>query len=489
MNNTQDYLLYKGDILVVDDTPANLRLLVHLLTERGYKVRALPSGKLALAAVKNHPPDLILLDIMMPKINGYEVCEQLKANPTTRDIPVIFISAISEVMDKIRAFNVGGVDYVTKPFQVEEVLARVETHLENRMLHQSLQQKNDDLTQALAQLQATQAQLIQSEKMAALGQLIASISHEINTPLGAIQAASENTKLALQEFFQYLPQLLNLSASQQTDLLLLLNRSTRSNPQISTKEQRQLKRGLIEKLVAHNIDQVQDVAEMLVDLQIYDDLEPLLPCLRSPSRDRDWIFQIAYNLTRLKGNSENTLIAVERAAKTVFALKSYSRYSHSHEKQLVQLTDGLETVLELYRSQIQQGVEVIRSYDPVEAILCYPDELAQVWINLIHNAIQAMTGKGTLEIVVQEQNGFQMVSITDSGYGIPPEIQSRIFEPFFTTKPTGEGSGLGLDIVYKIIEKHQGKIDFESIPGRTIFRVSLPKVATQTAVSIGASLG
>ena len=117
------------NVIVVDDTPANLQLLTGMLKERGYKVRPVPSGKLALQAAKNDPPDLILLDIMMPEMDGYEVCERLKADEKLREIPVIFISALNETMDKVKAFGVGGVDYVTKPFQFEEVDARVSTHL------------------------------------------------------------------------------------------------------------------------------------------------------------------------------------------------------------------------------------------------------------------------------------------------------------------------------------------------------------------------
>lgn len=128
-----------GDILVVDDTPDNLHLLVSVLRERGYKVRPLPNGKLALKAAAASPPDLILLDINMPQMNGYQVCEQLKANPTLRDIPVIFISALSEMLDKVLAFGVGGVDYITKPFEFEEVLVRIRTHLKLRYTQRQLE--------------------------------------------------------------------------------------------------------------------------------------------------------------------------------------------------------------------------------------------------------------------------------------------------------------------------------------------------------------
>ncbi|MEE8391087.1 MAG: response regulator, partial [Anaerolineae bacterium] len=148
-----------GDILIVDDTPANLRLLSGILVERGHKVRLAPNGKLALISAQAIPPDLILLDIMMPDMNGYEVCERLKADPRTRDIPVIFISALAQTEDKVKAFTLGGVDYVTKPFHVEEVLARVETHLALHVLQRQLAATNAELQEANAELEASNARL------------------------------------------------------------------------------------------------------------------------------------------------------------------------------------------------------------------------------------------------------------------------------------------------------------------------------------------
>lgn len=135
----------KGNILIVDDMPANLRLLSSMLTTRGYKVRGVVNGPMALTAARAASPDLILLDITMPEMDGFEVCEQLKADPTTSDIPVIFISALDSTEDKVKAFTVGGVDYITKPFQVEEVLARVETHLTLRNIQKQLERVNEEL--------------------------------------------------------------------------------------------------------------------------------------------------------------------------------------------------------------------------------------------------------------------------------------------------------------------------------------------------------
>jgi signal transduction histidine kinase len=135
----------KSNILIVDDTVANLQLLAGMLKEKGYKVRPAPSGKVALRAAENSTPDLILLDINMPEMDGYEVCRRLKEHDTLKEVPIIFISALSETWDKIKAFEVGGVDYITKPFQFEEVLARVETHIELRRVQIELRERYDDL--------------------------------------------------------------------------------------------------------------------------------------------------------------------------------------------------------------------------------------------------------------------------------------------------------------------------------------------------------
>jgi serine phosphatase RsbU (regulator of sigma subunit) len=136
--------------LIVDDTPANLRLLASLLSRQGYRVRPVPSGTLALVAIQQNLPDLILLDIRMPELDGYEVSQRLKADSRTRDIPIIFISALDATEDKVRAFTVGGVDYVSKPFQADEVLARVKTHLALRNAQIKLQEANAEMEQALA---------------------------------------------------------------------------------------------------------------------------------------------------------------------------------------------------------------------------------------------------------------------------------------------------------------------------------------------------
>jgi len=153
----------KANILVVDDKPDNLRLLSAMLAQLGYEVRKVIDGQTALKTAQAAPPDLILLDIMMPDMNGYEVCQHMKASPITRDIPVIFISALDEVLDKVKAFAVGGVDYITKPFSEEEVFARVENNLTIRRLQKQLGEQNALLQQEIRFRQKVEEKLIQSE--------------------------------------------------------------------------------------------------------------------------------------------------------------------------------------------------------------------------------------------------------------------------------------------------------------------------------------
>ncbi|MGB5968403.1 MAG: ATP-binding protein [Spirulinaceae cyanobacterium] len=350
----------------------------------------------------------------------------------------------------------------------------VESHY-RKLAEEALQHKNEELTFTLQQLKTTQDELVQSEKMAALGQLIAGVAHEINTPLGAIRASSSNTANALEAALEKIPQLNEkLSSQQQTNFFALVDHAWHSHLQMSSKEKRQLKRTLTTQLQATEINEPRRMADTLIDMGVGEDIDRFLPLLQES--EADWTLDLAYNLVRLKSNSRNIITAVERASKIVFALKSYARYDQSGQKKQIKITDNIETVLELYYNQLKRGVEVIQEYDAqsLPLIWCYPDELVQVWTNLIHNAIQAMEGQGKLTIGVVEQAGELVVKVSDSGSGISPEIQQRIFEPFFTTKPIGEGSGLGLDIVRKIIDKHQGRIEVNSQPGETTFSVFLP---------------
>ncbi|MCL1463961.1 ATP-binding sensor histidine kinase [Argonema galeatum] len=358
---------------------------------------------------------------------------------------------------------------ITERKQAEKLLAEY-----NRNLEIQVAERTQELSQTLEHLQATQEELIQSEKMAALGQLVAGVAHEINTPLGAIRSSVENIAEFMTLYLEKLPAFFQqLSPQRQQDFFALLQNLNKQVTTFSTKEKRAFKRALISQLSDRDITNADTIADTLVDIGIYENIEPFLPLLKDPKSED--ILNTLYQLASVQKSTQIITTATNRAAKIVFALKNYARYDNSGDKLKANIIEGIETVLTLYESQLKHGVETIRNYDrALPSILCYPDELNQVWTNLVHNALQAMSNKGTLTIDVRQQDTNLLIGITDSGTGIAPKIMSRIFDPFFTTKPPGEGSGLGLNIVKKIIDKHEGNISVESVPGQTTFTVSLP---------------
>ncbi|MEM8828507.1 MAG: ATP-binding protein [Cyanobacteria bacterium P01_G01_bin.19] len=335
-----------------------------------------------------------------------------------------------------------------------------------------LQTRNLEIT--VQELKLAQQQLIQQEKLAALGQLVAGIAHEINTPLGAIKASAGNIDKALIDAIAELPKLSQyLNETEQDVFFNLLDRGIMSKPLFSSSEKRPLKRKITSILKAHQIDNSRSIADMLIDIGVYEEIESYLILIGH--QKVDWILELAYNLSRLLGNNQTILASVEKASKVVFALKNYAHFDAKEEQRLIDVTQGIDTVLEIYHNRIKYNIELYRDYHEIPEIWCYPDELVQVWTNLIHNAVQAMKDGGKLSISTAVENDGIAITIEDSGTGIDPAIRDRIFEPFFTTKPVGEGSGLGLHITRKIVEKHQGNIAILSKPGQTIFKIWLPK--------------
>ncbi|MGL5060608.1 MAG: ATP-binding protein [Microcoleus sp.] len=364
---------------------------------------------------------------------------------------------------------------ITERKQAERLREDYNRNLEAQVSErtQQLQQKNEELANTLKQLESAQQELIHSEKMAALGQLIAGVAHEINTPLGAIQSSVKYIGDYFSENLSELPTWFRqLTPEKESQFKELLARSLANPALISGRERRQLRKAIVAQLATQNLSNTDSIANLLLDLKIYENIEPLFDLLQDPSNE---IFlKTVRSFVRLQESTRDINTASERAAKVVFALKTYARQNLKEEKISVNIIEGLEAVLTLYQNQMKHGVELIKNYEDLPPIECYFDELNQVWTNLIHNALQAMNYRGILRVNAARSNGNIEVMIIDSGSGIPEEIQEKIFQPFFTTKPPGEGSGLGLDIVKKIIEKHGGTINFRSMPGQTIFVVTLP---------------
>lgn len=341
----------------------------------------------------------------------------------------------------------------------------------------ALHKKNEELLNAFKKVEESQQQLIYSEKMAALGQLIAGIAHEINTPLGAIGASASNTSMSLEDHLTQLKPILEKSpdpdAQALNKIISLLGRSTNNHSDsLSTREERAIKRSLSKELAPHHQDGAEDLAELLLEMGLHDQLNALKPEILDPENNK--IVSLAHSLTSIRRNNMTIHTAIARVSKIVFALKSFSHQDCSGEMIQSNINDGIKTVLVLYQNQFKQGCEVHLDYGDLPSTLCYPDELNQVWTNLTHNALQAMHNEGELSVSTKVQEGNILVQFTDNGPGIPEDIQEKVFSSFFTTKPAGEGSGLGLGICKKIVDKHQGNIDFESEVGRTTFSVSIP---------------
>ena len=414
----------KGTILVVDDAPANLQLLESILQEKGYTVRAAISGPMALKAVSHQAPDIILLDINMPSMNGYEVCHALKSNPLLAEIPVIFVSAAVDTADKLHAFEEGGVDYVTKPFQPLEVLARVKTHLSLSRVRRELESKNSELEQAMRDLRLAQTQLVQSEKMAALGLLTAGIAHELNNPLNFVAGSVQG---------------LQKTVAPIAELMALCQLLPQGNP---------------------------DVVERIAGWSRENEPEEL----------RQTMNELV----------ENACYGANRAAEIVTGLRVFTRLDEAEQKR-ANLHECLDATLMLLHSRYRDRIHIERRYGDLPPWLCQPGKLNQVFLNLLANAVDAIFAKpvqGADEVIrvstrLEEREGrfCAVVEIADTGTGMTEEVKTRLFQPFFTTKDVGEGVGLGLAISHGIVREHGGSIEVESEGGRgSVFRVVLPQI-------------
>ena len=375
----------------------------------------------------------------------------------------------ADLLKDLNGNVIGGIE------SFEDITERKNAEEKIKKANKELFAQKEELQQALKDLEEAQSQLIQSEKMAALGQLIAGIAHEINTPLGAINASSGNLADSLGTAVENLPMLIRNMARDGINLFIKLLRLIEWElPELSSREKRQLKKQLVKKLEAERIENPDSIAESIIYMKLQGNVDTLMPLLvQTPNAG--FIVSYTRNIVSVQKNSKNIGLAVEKASSVVSALKKFIHKDQTGEKVRTNINENLEVIFTLFANKFKKGIELQKELGEIPEVKCYTDELNQVWSNIIQNAIQAMGDKGTLFVKTTKDSGQVHVLIRDSGPGIPEEIIDRIFEPLFTTKPQGEGSGLGLDIVKKIIERHKGNIKVDSKPGEgTTFIVSLP---------------
>ena len=432
-----------AEILVVDDMPTNLEVVTETLSAAGYTVAAVTNGNRALKRLQTYLPDLILLDVQMPGINGFETCAQLKSNPKTASIPIVFMTALSDLDSKLKGFDLGGVDYITKPFQEKELLARVKTHLQLRRFNQELEEQVSDRTaelQALVEeLKQSQLQLIQSEKMSALGNLVAGIAHEINNPIGFLHAN-------LQPAREYVRDLLEL-------IVFFLAEVNEEDPEIKAR--------------LEEID--------------FDFAREDLPALL-----------------------ESMALGIDRIRQLSQSLRIFSRQDRK-QKVKFNLEEGLKSTLLILQHRIKANdrrpaIQIVQEYDDAVPVFCFPGQLNQVFMNILANAIDCfeMANKGkSYDEIAANPNQIAIrqfirsgenncdclwVQIEDNGCGMDRQTQEQVFQQGFTTKDIGQGTGLGMAIARQIImDNHGGTLECQSELGKgTIFTITLPIEPSQS---------
>lgn len=429
----------QATILIVDDNQNNLKVLCDAIADSGWEILVSNDGESAIEQAEYAHPDLILLDVMMPGIDGFDTCVHLKSNSLTREIPIIFMTALSDTIDKVKGLSIGGVDYVTKPFHTEEVLARINVHLQLRSLNKQLEEqklelekrvavRTNELLQALHELQQSQLQLVQSEKMSTLGQLVASVAHEINNPVGFITGN-------LSHLADYTHKIINH---------LQIYRRHYSEP---------------------TTEITQDAKEICLD---------------------ELIKEIPDVISSME-------VGIDRISNISTSLRNFSR-SDTSSKVEFDIHQGIESTLMILKPRLKSNknhpqIEIIKQYGNLPLINCYPGQLNQVFMNVVSNAIDALEESVeflekqqknqailTITIITRQENEERVsISIKDNGLGMNAETEARIFDQFFTTKSIGKGTGLGLSISRQILEKHGGTIScISNLNQGTEFTIQIP---------------
>lgn len=410
-------LLGPKRILAIDDSSTYLHELLAVLRGEGYDVVPARSGEEGIEMLATQPFDCILLDLIMPGIDGIDTCRRIKASPLHRDIPLIMLTAAENRKAMIEALGSGADDFISKSSELEVLKARVRAQLRRKQfedehrtvrekllrsqieaaearaarelaetrakLVEALEQKNQELTLAYSDLQTAQSQLVQSAKLASLGELVAGVAHEINNPLAFVISHLGTVRRSAAKVDEV------IRSSLSYDLVVVWQRA------------------------------IDRLGEMDVGLQRMRDL--------------------------------------------VLKLRTFSRLDEG-ERKVVSIRECVESLLTILAHRFKDRIEIETRYGEPDSIECYPGLLTQAIMNLVSNAIDAIVGRGKITISTGMQGELYRIAVADTGTGIPEAVRSKILDPFFTTKPVGQGTGLGLSITYSIVRKHSGRIEFHDVP-------------------------
>lgn len=409
--------LSEGTLLIVDDTPENIKVLFKFLRDTGFKVLVAQDGEDGIRKAEQASPDLILLDVMMPKMNGFEACQVFKSKENLKDIPIIFMTALTDTSDKIRGFEVGAADYITKPIQQEEVLARVMAHLKLYKLQQQLQQKNQQLEERTQELQVE-------------------IRHRKEIQMSLETANVTNVTLA--------------------------QRTVELQKRTQELEQRNLELDAFAHTVAHDLKNplsgVIGLSEILLE-----------KCVVNKPID-------AKSLDRLQ-KINDAAMQILGIINAILLLAGVSRHQTLHVE-TIDMKSLVEQVINTRLSHlISQYAATIRLPENLPTSRGYAPWLEEVWVNYLTNGMKYGGEVPHLEINAEFlTDNLIKYSIKDNGAGITVTQQSQLFTPFIRLHTKrADGHGLGLSIVKQIIEKLGGTVGVESELGQgSTFFFTLP---------------
>lgn len=413
-------------ILIAEDDFVSRLLVKKAVTKIGHEAIVTENGAEAWEAFQKLKPDMVISDWMMPEMDGIELCKRIRGFKQLTYTYVILLTAKDKTTDLVEVFEAGADDYIIKPFKPDELRSRIKSggrisSLQNQhyALQAKLLVKNKKLDEALQNLKATQAQAVQSEKMASIGQLAAGVAHEINNPIGFVGSNLDALTDYFKDYETLMAQYRTMGAA-------------------------------IEKGGG--------------------DVQELMGAIHQCEED----IEIDYLKEDIPDLLKDCIDGTRRVGQIVADLKNFAHPGNDNQM-LMDINKGLESTLNVVNNELKYKTTIKKEFSDIPPVEGFPQKINQVFMNILINAAQAIEEKGDISIKTFANGTDVNISISDTGSGIPQENLSKIFDPFFTTKAVGKGTGLGMNIAYNIIKEHGGDIQVESEVGKgTCFTITLP---------------